>query len=217
MRPIYLLDDHTLLRDGLRAVLLAGGHTVAGESGDPTQALDDLKRIGASVLLLDLHLGQRSGFELLTELQRRELDVRTIVLTMSAQPRHVAEALRLGASGYVLKGAASGELMDAIRAVNAGQRYLGHEVAALAVQGLTAPDEAASLASLSARERQVVLLVVQGHSSAAIGTTLHLSAKTVDTYRSRLMAKLGTSDVPALVRFAIRAGLISADSSWPEH
>jgi two-component system, NarL family, invasion response regulator UvrY len=213
MRPIYLLDDHTLLRDGLRAVLVAGGHTVVGESGDPTQALDDLKRIGASVLLLDLHLGQRSGFELLTELQRRELDVRTIVLTMSAQPRHVAEALRLGASGYVLKGAASGELMDAIRAVNAGQRYLGHDVAELAVQGLTAPDEAASLASLSARERQIVLLVVQGHSSAAIGSTLHLSAKTVDTYRSRLMAKLATPDVPALVRFAIRVGLISADSS----
>jgi two-component system, NarL family, invasion response regulator UvrY len=213
MRPIYLLDDHTLLRDGLRAVLVAGGHTVVGESGDPTQALDDLKRIGASVLLLDLHLGQRSGFELLTELQRRGLDVRTIVLTMSAQPRHVAEALRLGASGYVLKGAASGELMDAIRAVNAGQRYLGHDVAELAVQGLTAPDEAASLASLSARERQIVLLVVQGHSSAAIGSTLHLSAKTVDTYRSRLMAKLATPDVPALVRFAIRVGLISADSS----
>jgi two-component system, NarL family, invasion response regulator UvrY len=139
--------------------------------------------------------------------------VRTIVLTMSAQPRHVAEALRLGASGYVLKGAASGELMDAIRAVNAGQRYLGHDVAELAVQGLTAPDEAASLASLSARERQIVLLVVQGHSSAAIGSTLHLSAKTVDTYRSRLMAKLATPDVPALVRFAIRVGLISADSS----
>jgi DNA-binding NarL/FixJ family response regulator len=122
MRPIYLLDDHAMMRDGLRAVLLAGGHTVAGESGDPTQALDDLKRIGAALLLLDLHLGQRSGFELLTELQRRKLDVRTIVLSMSAQPRHVAEALRLGALGYVLKGAAASELLQAIAAVDPGQR-----------------------------------------------------------------------------------------------
>jgi two-component system, NarL family, invasion response regulator UvrY len=216
MRPIYLLDDHAMMRDGLRAVLLAGGHTVVGESGEPTQALDDLKRIGAALLLLDLHLGQRSGFELLTELQRRKLDVRTIVLSMSAQPRHVAEALRLGAMGYVLKGAAASELLQAIAAVDAGQRYLGQEAAELAVQGLTAPDEANLLETLSARERQIVLLVVQGKSSADIGNLLHLSAKTVDTYRSRLMAKLGTADVPALVRFAIRAGLISADSNWPD-
>lgn len=210
MRPIYLLDDHALMRDGLRAVLEAGGHSVVGESDSPTQALAELRDIGRALLLLDLHLGQRSGFELLTELQRRQLDVTTIVLTMSAQPRHVAEAMRLGAKGYVLKGSASGELLAAIRAVDAGQRYLGHEVADLAVQGLTDGAEG-GLATLSARERQIVELVVQGRSSTEIGTQLHLSPKTVDTYRSRLMAKLGTPDVPALVRLAVRVGLIDAN------
>lgn len=210
MRPIYLLDDHALMRDGLRAVLEAGGHSVVGESDSPTQALAELRDIGRALLLLDLHLGQRSGFELLTELQRRRLDVTTIVLTMSAQPRHVAEAMRLGAKGYVLKGSASGELLAAIRAVDAGQRYLGHEVADLAVQGLTDGAEG-GLATLSARERQIVELVVQGRSSTEIGTLLHLSPKTVDTYRSRLMAKLGTPDVPALVRLAVRVGLIDAN------
>jgi DNA-binding NarL/FixJ family response regulator len=213
MRPVYLLDDHALLREGLRAVLEAAGRRVAGESDSPTQALADLKEAGAAVLLLDLHLGQRSGFEMLTELQRRKLDVLTIVLTMSAQPRHVAEALRLGARGYVLKGAASGELLSAIRAVESGQRYLGQQVADLAVQGLTAGSPEGGLAALSARERQIVELVVRVRSSSEIGELLHLSPKTVDTYRSRLMGKLGTPDVPALVRLAIRAGLIDVDEA----
>jgi DNA-binding NarL/FixJ family response regulator len=213
MRPIYLLDDHALMREGLRAVLVAGGRQVVGESDSPTRALAELKGVGRALLLLDLHLGQRSGFELLSELQRRQLDVVTIVLTMSAQPRHVAEALRLGARGYVLKGSASAELLAAIRVVEAGQRYLGHEVADLAVQGLTAGGGDDALGTLSARERQILELVVRGRSSAEIGALLHLSPKTVDTYRSRLMAKLGTPDLPALVRLAIRAGLIDANDA----
>ena len=210
MSQLYLLDDHTLLRDGLRAVLQAAGHRVVGESADPTQAMADLRDLGPLVLLLDLHLGKRSGFELLTELQRRPLQVRAIVLTMSAQPRHVAEALRLGAVGYVLKGSPASELLEAIDAVGRGKRYLGSEVAELAVQGLAVPGEQA-LDTLSVRERQTVLLVVQGRSSAEIGRALHLSPKTVDSYRSRIMSKLATPDVPALVRFAIRHGLIDAE------
>jgi two-component system, NarL family, invasion response regulator UvrY len=211
MSSVYLVDDHTMMRDGLRAVLHAEGHSVAGESAEPTQALADIQRLKPAVLLLDLHLGARSGFELLAELQRRQLGTRTIVLTMSAQARHVAEAMRLGASGYLLKGAPAAELMTAIDTVLQGRRYLGGEVADLAVQGLTERDDDAALDSLSARERQIVGLVVRGRSSAEIGALLHLSPKTVDSYRSRLMAKLGVSDVPALVRFAIRSGLIDAE------
>ena len=212
MSNLYLVDDHALLRDGLRAVLQAAGHQVVGESTDPTQALADLRELASVVLLLDLHLGKRSGFELLTELQRRPLQVRAIVLTMSAQPRHVAEALRLGAVGYVLKGSPASELLEAIDAVGRGQRYLGSEVAELAVQGLTVPGDEA-LDTLSVRERQTVLMVVQGQSSTEIGRALHLSPKTVDSYRSRIMSKLATPDVPALVRFAIRHGLIDAEGN----
>lgn len=211
MSLLYLVDDHTLLRDGLRAVLEAAGHRVVGESADPTQALAELRELGPVVVLLDLHLGQRSGFELLTELQRRAPEARSIVLTMSAQPRHVAEALRLGAMGYVLKGSPASTLLESIESVGKGQRYLGPEVAELAVQGLTAPG-GESLDTLSVRERQIVLMVVQGQSSTEIGRALHLSPKTVDSYRSRIMAKLGTPDVPALVRFAIRNGLIDASN-----
>lgn len=211
MSSVYLVDDHAMMRDGLRAVLGAGGHRVVGESADPTEALADLQRLAPDLLLLDLQLGRRTGFELLTAMQQRRLATRTIVLSMSAQPRHVAEALRLGALGYVLKGASAAELMEAIGHVLQGRRHLGAEVADLAIQGLTDRDRAPAIAGLSARERQIVTLVVRGGSSAEIGALLHLSPKTVDSYRSRLMAKLEVGDVPALVRLAIRAGLIDAD------
>jgi DNA-binding NarL/FixJ family response regulator len=211
MSDVYLVDDHLMMRDGLASLLRAAGHRVVGEAADPTVALSDLQRLAPQVLLLDLNLGERSGFELLAELQRRKLEVRTIVLTMSSQPRHVAEALRLGAMGYMLKGAPSAELLQAVVAVASGRRHLGGDVADLAVQGLTARDEQPALASLSARERQMAELVVRGKSSSEIGLLLHLSPKTVDSYRSRLMAKLAVADVPALVRFAIRTGLIDAE------
>ena len=211
MSDIYLVDDHALMRDGLRAVLEDAGHRVVGEADQPTPALADIVRLQPSLLLLDLHLGQRSGFELLEQIQQRKLSVKTIMLTMSAQARHVADAMRLGAAGYVLKGSSADEVLRAIEAVMAGKRYLGQEAAQLAVQGLTESSTSEALASLSAREHQVLLMVVRGQTSAVIAETLHLSPKTVESYRSRLMAKLGVAEVTGLVRLAIRENLISAD------
>ena len=211
MTTLYLVDDHTMLRDGLRAVLEGAGHEVCGESADITQALADIQRLKPVVVLLDLNLGARSGFELLTELQRRKSPVRTVVLTMSAQTRHVAEALQLGAAADVLKGSSASERLKSIDAVMQRRRFLGTDVAELAVRGLNERDGADALESLSARERQIIAMVVRGGSSAEIGSQLHLSPKTVDSYRSRLMSKIGVGDVPALVRFAIRTGLIDAE------
>ena len=211
MSDIYLVDDHAMMRDGLRAVLEDAGHRVVGEADQPTPALADIVRLQPSVLLLDLHLGQRSGFELLEQIQQRKLAVKTIMLTMSAQARHVADAMRLGAAGYVLKGSSADEVLRAIDAVVAGKRYLGQEAAQLAVQGLTESSTSEALASLSTREHQVLLMVVRGQTSAVIADVLHLSPKTVESYRSRLMAKLGVADVTGLVRLAIRERLISAD------
>lgn len=211
MSDVYLVDDHALMRDGLRAVLEQGGHRVVGESSEPTAALADLLRLRPQALLLDLHLGQRSGFELLEMMRQRGLDTPVLVVTMYADAAQVARALRLGAAAYVLKGSSSAELLGALRIAVEGGRHLGPGVAELAVSGLTAQPGASALGQLSERERQVVLMVVRGHSSTAIGAHLHLSPKTVDSYRSRLMAKLGVADVPALVRLAIREGLISAD------
>ena len=208
MTRIYLVDDQLLLRDGLHALLESAGHQVVGASMDPTQAVAEAQQRQAQVMLLDLGLGERSGFEVLQELRRRDAPVRAIVLTMSAQPRHVAQAVRLGAAGYVLKDAGAAELMLAIDTVAVGRRFFGPQVADLALQSLTGDAPADPFAILSPRERQIVTMVVNGLSSAAIGAHLHLSPKTVDTYRSRVMAKLGVSGVTALVRLAVREGLV---------
>jgi DNA-binding NarL/FixJ family response regulator len=130
---------------------------------------------------------------------------------MSAQPRHVADALRLGAAGYLLKDADSLELLKAVDAAAAGRRYFSPEITDIALRALAAPPAADRLAGLSPRERQMALMVSKGYSSAQIGLQLHLSPKTVDTYRFRLMQKLGVADVPALVRLAIREGLVDVN------
>ena len=206
MASIYLIDDHPIVRAGLSALLEAAGHSIVGESEDITEALSEVKRLAPDIVMLDLHLDGRSGFEVLSEMQRRQMAASVIVLSMSDQPRDVAEALRMGASGYVLKGSASIELVSAVAAVMQGRRYLGAGLTDIAVQGLTSDAERGT--TLSPRERQILVMVASGKSSAAIGEELHLSPKTVDTYRSRLMAKLELSDVPALVRWAIREKLI---------
>ncbi len=213
MSRLLLVDDHVIVREALRALLEAAGHEVVAELDSPTPALAEIQRLEPDVVLLDLSLGERSGFEVLAELQRRRLGTRVVVLSMSAQPRHVAEALRLGAIGYVLKGAPSSQLLAAIEAAAQGRRHLGEGEAELALQGLAAGSASpgSQLGQLSPRERQILLMVARGASSAAIGEALHLSPKTVDTYRSRLMAKLGLSDVSAIVRWCIRQGLLSVD------
>jgi len=212
MSTLYLVDDHLMVREGLRAVLEVAGHEVVGETADPTVAISEILRQMPQVLLLDLSLGSRSGFEVLVELQRRNANVKTVVLTMSAQPQHVTEALRMGAVGYVLKGAASSEVLRAIEVVLQGKRYLGQDVADLVAQALTGNQDEDPFVALSPRERQIVVMVVQGQSSTVIGRELHLSSKTVDTYRSRLMNKLGVSNVTALVRLAMRHKLVGADT-----
>lgn len=211
MTRIYLVDDHPIVRDGLRTVLQGAGHEVVGEGEDAEGVLADIAALQPQLLLLDLNLGACSGLELLGALKARALAVRTLVLTMSALPRNVGEALRLGALGYVLKDSPTRELLAAVEAVAQGRRHLGPGVADLLVQELAAPAQDDPIALLSPRERQIARLVVQGRTSAAIGAQLKLSPSTVDTYRSRLMAKLGVGDVPALVRLALRTGLVEDD------
>lgn len=210
MSRLYIVDDQLLLRDGLHALLEGAGHTVVGEGAEPTQVVAEAQQRQAELMLLDLGLGERSGFEVLQELKRRGSSVRAIIVTMSSQPRHVAEAVRLGAAGYVLKDSGAAELLQAIDAVTAGRRFFGPQVADLALQALADDAPPDPFSTLSPRERQIVTMVVNGMSSAAIGSELHLSPKTVDTYRSRIMTKLGVNGVTALVRLAVREGLIES-------
>lgn len=210
MPTLYLLDDHAIVREGVRAVLVAGGMTVVGESDNVADARADIERLRPDVVLLDLALRERSGLDLLAYLKEQAIPSRVIVLTMSDRPWHVAEAARLGAAGYVLKGASGEEVLAAISDVLAGRTHFGRQVIAHVVAGDGRPPD--PIAALSARERQIMRMVVAGMSSAAIGDELKLSPKTVDTYRSRLMSKLGVHDVANLVRLAIRLGVIDDDA-----
>jgi two-component system invasion response regulator UvrY len=211
MTRLYLLDDHLIVREGLRAVLQAGGMTVVGESDNLTDALADIERLLPDVVLLDLGLREGSGLDLLSRLAERRLAIRVLVLTMSDRSWHQAEALRLGAAGYVLKGASGGQVLHAIRQVMDGHNHFSVPFGANA-NGLVADRPADPMAALSPRERQIMGLVANGKSSAAIGAELHLSPKTVDTYRSRLMAKLGVHDVANLVRVAVRLGVVDCNT-----
>lgn len=209
MTRLYLLDDHIIVREGLRAVLEANGLTVVGESDSVTEALADIERLVPDVVLLDLGLRERSGLDLLSHLAGKGLPTRVLVLTVSDRPWHVAEAARLGAAGYVLKGASADEVIQAIDDVLKGRTHFAGAVAARAVEAVSG-ETVDPMAALSARERQIMRMVVSGMSSAAIGAELHLSPKTVDTYRSRLMSKLGVHDVANLVRVAVRMGVIDS-------
>lgn len=208
MARVFIAESESLLRDCLRALLTGAGHAVVGEGHGPAAVLAGAEQAAADVLLLDLDLG--GGLELLQALKRRASPAtRPAVVTMSSQPGHIAEAIRHGTAGHVLKDEGADELVLAVNAVACGRRFFGPKVADIALQALAADDaKAEPLSTLSQRERQIVTMVVNGMSSTAIGAELHLSPKTVDTYRSRLMTKLGVNGVPALVRLAVREGLI---------
>lgn len=199
---VLLVDDHAVMRDGLKALLAtAGDIEVVGAVGNGREAVRDAMTLDPDVLVMDISMPDLNGVEALRLLRDRGSDVRVVMLSMHSDAEHVYRALAAGAAGYLLKESAGDEVVLAVRAVHVGRQYLGRALAGLERRSTprTSP-----LASLSARERQVLQLVVEGHSSAEIAALLHLSPKSVDTYRSRLMKKLGVADVTALVKFAVQ-------------
>jgi DNA-binding NarL/FixJ family response regulator len=159
---------------------------------------------------MDLSMPELNGADATRAILDREPNCRVIVLSMDAEREYVRRALKAGASGYVVKRSAAKEVVDAIRAVHAGQRYLSPRVADVVIDDY-AGDRDDPLARLSAREREVLQLLAEGHTGAQIAERLSLSQKTVETYRARLVEKLGIRDVAGLVRFAIQRGIVSLD------
>ena len=208
MSKVFLVDDHALVRDGLRQMLHSGGHEVAGEAEDSIQALNGLRRVDVDLVILDVRLGPGSGFDVLRALQREAQAPPVLMVTVSANRHDLAESVRLGARGYVLKSASRALMLEAIGSILSGQSHFGAELAALSEPDGDAQAGRRAFDALSRREQQIADLVVRGRSSASIAMTLGISPKTVETYRSRLMGKLGTPDITALVRFAVRIGLL---------
>jgi DNA-binding NarL/FixJ family response regulator len=202
---ILVVDDHGIVRDGLSVLLNAkSGMQVVATAADGKAAVSAAAKWSPDVIVMDLALPELSGIDATVRILAAQPRVRIVVLSAWDTSEHVFHALRAGARGYVLKESAGAEIVQAVAIVHKGQRYLSPRITGVLIDGLL--DDQSSLSpieSLSPREREVLHLTVTGASSAEIGVHLSLSRKTIDTYRSRLMGKLGVTDLAGLIRFAV--------------
>lgn len=213
---VVLADDHTVVRDGLRLLLEASGDIrVIGEAADGRSAVRRVKRLQPDIVLMDIAMPELNGIEATSRIRETCPRTRVIVLSMHDSKEYIHRALKAGASGYLLKDSAGKEVVKAVRQVITGHYYLSEKVTRTAIEKLIAESRGETMPSdldrLSPREREVLQMVVEGYTSAEIAETLNLSPKTVDTYRSRLMDKLGVKGLPELVKFAIRHGLTQVE------
>ncbi|GAB4479332.1 MAG: response regulator transcription factor [Anaerolineae bacterium] len=213
---VLLADDHTVVREGLHLLLtMQPDIEVIGDAADGQAAVDLALAHCPDVAVLDIAMPVLNGIEAAARILSGCPGTAIVILSMHATRDHVLRALQAGVRGYLLKESAGEEVATAVRAVHAGGSYLSRKITDVVLDDYLAQQAAAAppdpLARLSEREREVLQLVVEGRTSAEIGSLLALSPKTVETYRSRIMEKLGIGDLPALVRFAIQHGLISLD------
>src|ERR687887_2029319 len=209
---ILIADDHTVVAEGLKHLIEAQPDLeVVAIVGDGREAGRIAKEAQPHVVVMDLSMPELNGADATRAILERDPKCRVIVLSMYAEREYVRRALRAGAVGYVVKRSAAKELVDAIRAVHAGQRYLSPRIADVVIDDYSAEERDDPLSKLSAREREVLQLLAEGKTGAEIAQRLALSPKTVETYRARLVEKLGIRDVAGLVKFAIQRGLVSLD------
>jgi DNA-binding NarL/FixJ family response regulator len=217
-KPIRLLlaDDHTLVRAGIRALLeKLPGFEVAGEASDGREVIDLIKTHQPDVVLLDISMPGLNGLQALARITRDFPQVRVIILSMHPNDEYVWQALKSGASGYLLKRAATAELPVALTSVVGGEIYLSREIASRFLKKFPLQQIARShspLEQLTPRQREILQLLAEGQTTKAIAAILKISDKTVEYHRAKLMDGLKIFDIPGLVRFAMRNGLISQES-----
>ena len=209
MIRIVLADDHGVVRDGLRVLLEAQSDIqVVGDAANGREAMRVTQQLHPDVVVMDIAMPELNGIEATLQIHDVSPSTQVLVLSMHSTTEHIFRALPAGARGYLLKDSAGAEVVDAVRAVHAGRRYLSQKIASAVIDDYISDRQRASpLDSLSRRERQILQMVAEGKSSAEAAVILFLSPKTVDTYRSRMMQKLGIADVPSLVKFAIQHGV----------
>jgi DNA-binding NarL/FixJ family response regulator len=210
---IYIVEDHTLLRAGLRALIAQdAGLEIVGEADNGRDAIRDIAALAPDLVLMDLSMPGMNGIEAIHDIKRRNPDVRILVLTVHKSDEYIHESLRAGANGYLLKEATHDELRVAIRSVLGGKTYLSPDISDRVIHGYLDPNKAAAAASpwdtLTHREREVLKLVAEGHPNKYIADYLCLSIKTVEKHRSNLMKKLGLHNASMLTHYAIEKGLL---------
>ncbi|MGO9202609.1 MAG: response regulator [Limisphaerales bacterium] len=213
---VLLADDHTLVRAGIRALLeKLPGVVVAGEASDGREVIDLIKARQPDVVLMDISMPGLNGLQALARITRDYPQVRVIILSMHPNDEYVLQALKSGASAYLLKRAATAELPAALRTVAGGQVYLSREIASQFLKKFPLKHLARAstpLEQLTERQREVLQLLAEGQTAKAIAPILKLSEKTVEYHRARLMASLNIFDIPGLVRFALRTGLVAQEN-----
>ena len=210
---ILLADDHTILRAGLRMMLNAQPDMdVIGEAQDGRQAIQETQRLQPDVVLMDITMPDMNGIEATKQIKRVQSDVKILILTMHEHDEYVFQALRAGASGYMLKEALDTELITAIHVIKSGQFYLSPTAQSVVVgdylQRVRTGEERDSYSSLTEREREILKLVAEGHTNNQIAERLVISPKTVDTHRTHIMDKLNLHSRAELVKYAMRRGLL---------
>lgn len=208
---LALADDHLVVREGLRAMLEAEpDFEVVGQTGNGSEVAALVERVHPDVLVLDLMMPGIGGLDVIRELSRRGGGTRIVVLSMHANEAYVLEALGSGAGAYVLKQSEAGELVRAVHEVAAGRRYLSPPLSDRALEAYLRQSESGvpERATLTPREREVLQLVAEGHTSPEIADRLFISPRTVETHRSNLMRKLGLRTPADVVRYAVRHGVL---------
>jgi len=208
---ILLADDHAMFRAGIRALL--EGETrfeVVGEASSGDEAVDLVRKLHPDIVVMDLSMPGSNGLEATRRIAALDLDTRVLVLTVHAEEEYLVPVVEAGASGYLTKTSADTDLIEALKIVARGEVYLPPKATRLLLQQYKTAeaDDHPGLRDLSSREQEVLALTAEGYSSREIGKKLFISPKTVDTYRSRIMEKLGLTHRSELVRFALKVGLL---------
>jgi DNA-binding NarL/FixJ family response regulator len=211
MIQVLVADDHTLVRAGIRGLVQAlDGVEVVGEAGDGHEVLRLAESLRPHIVLLDISMPGLNGLEVVARLAKLDASIRAVILSMHTSEEYVLQALRAGASGYLLKGSAVAELEIAVRAVARGEIYLSPTVSRRVVDEYVSRTGASTdpLEALTPRQREILQLVAEGHTSKDIAQRLGVSHRTVEVHRTQLMKRLDLHDLAGLVRFAVRVGLV---------
>ncbi len=206
---IVVADDHTLMRSGLVSLLKAMNDVeVVGEAGDGREALRLVKELQPDIVVMDISMPELNGLDAAERVKQHAEKTKVIILSMHANEEYVAQALKAGAAGYLLKDAAINELQMAVQAVAQGQFFLSPSISRQVVDSYLHGGPT-GLDLLSPRQREILQLIAEGKSTREIAETLHLSVKTIESHRVQLMDRLDIHDVAGLIRYALRKGLIT--------
>lgn len=211
---VLLADDHALVRSGIRLVLQTfDGVQVVAETQDGRTALALIEKLRPDVALLDISMPELNGMDTATRIRSRFPETRVLILSVHAGEEYVTQALRAGASGYLLKDATPTELEFALRSVMRGETYLSPGVSGAIVEKYLRNGEPATgpLDAITPRQREILQLIAEGRSTKEMAARLGVSIKTVETHRALLMERLGIHDIAGLARFAVRTGLVEED------